>query len=404
MGRLIFPVLLLAGFSANCFSQAASPNRPEAAALLQQVAGKYNAAQFYHIEAVEESESKGDLFNRWWKLTLAASVAPGNRYRYEAHGQIGSALKISDGKTETYYNLETLEYTESPVSTMEPATRVMYFWESDLQDSYGLLKSLSQSGTLLSPVYLPDEIITIQSKPVSCYVVQGKRKYRGGPADLSITMTYWIDRDTLLIRKKQSHWEGTIRPYAGHAIENRVTVYPVMELGESASPDSLFAFQPPAGAKRVPKFLDPLQPQDLLAGKPAPVLTLENRHGKRVTLQDFRGKPVLLDFWATWCPPCIAALDPLKKLQEESQQKDLVVLGINEDEDAQTANNFLARRSIPWANFHDDGEIWRAFPSNSGIPYYVLIDANGQIVFSKPSAEESELRAAIAKLGTPPAK
>jgi thiol-disulfide isomerase/thioredoxin len=117
-----------------------------------------------------------------------------------------------------------------------------------------------------------------------------------------------------------------------------------------------------------------------------------------VNLEDFHGKPVLLDFWATWCPPCVAALQPLKKLEAENAHKGLVILGIDEDDDAEIGNNYLAKHGVNWANFHDDGEIWRAFPSNSGIPYYVLIDGEGHIVLAKPSAEESELLTAIGKL------
>jgi len=54
---------------------------------------------------------------------------------------------------------------------------------------------------------------------------------------------------------------------------------------------------------------------------------------------------------------------------------------------------------MTWPDFHDDGEVWRSFPGSEGIPYYVLIDGDGQIVFSKTGAKDSALRAAIAKLG-----
>jgi hypothetical protein len=102
--------------------------------------------------------------------------------------------------------------------------------------------------------------------------------------------------------------------------------------------------------------------------------------------------------------PCVAELDNLKKIKEESLLKDLTILGINEDEAADVGDSFLAKRGITWTNFHDNGEIWRALPSNSGIPYYVLIDANGQIAFSKPSASDLEIRDAIGILAAGPAK
>jgi thiol-disulfide isomerase/thioredoxin len=171
-----------------------------------------------------------------------------------------------------------------------------------------------------------------------------------------------------------------------------------MDLGPASAADSFFSFAPPAGAKLIRQFLPPYGPKDQLSGSAAPALKLKNANGKSMTLKDFHGTPVLLDFWATWCPPCVAALQPLKKLEAENAHKGLVILGIDEDDDAEAGNNYLAKHDVNWANFHDDGEIWRAFPSNSGIPYYVLIDGEGQIVLAKPSAEESELLTAIGKL------
>ena len=409
MVRLFSIIVFLAGISAIGFAQSvpADNSRPDPAALLGQVSKKYAEARYYHIEAVEETDLKGELFNSWDKAILVASVAPDQRYHYEARTQNGSALKISDGKTETYYNIGANEYTQGPVRESDgrlSGSRPMYSWEAGLQSALALFNSLSRGKALRSPVYLQDEVLTINGKPVPCYVIQGKSRYGGGPPNSTANITYWIDKDKLLIRKKRVHAEGTVRSFAGHTVEDRTALFSVMEIGDAAYPDTLFAFQPPAGAKLVRQFLNPWEPQDQLAGTPAPDLKLLDASGKAVTLQDFHGKPVLLDFWATWCAPCVSALEPLKKLQQENAPKGLVVLGIDEDQDAETGSAFLARRGVSWANFHDDGEIWRTFPSNSGIPYYVLVDANGQIVLAKPSAEESELRAAIAKLGTLPAK
>ena len=134
-------------------------------------------------------------------------------------------------------------------------------------------------------------------------------------------------------------------------------------------------------------------------GKPAPAVKLQDANGKSVALQDFRGKPILLDFWATWCAPCVAAFEPLKKLHEETEQKGLVILSIDEDDDFEAANDFFIKHGVSWPNFRDDGKLWRSLPASSGIPFYVLIDSGGQIVFSQSGPKDSELRAAIAKLG-----
>ena len=75
------------------------------------------------------------------------------------------------------------------------------------------------------------------------------------------------------------------------------------------------------------------------------------------------------------------------------------MISIDEDNEADIANEFIRKHGIIWSNFHDDGELWRSFPRDNGIPFYVLIDESGKIVFSKAAAKDSELRAEIAKLG-----
>jgi thiol-disulfide isomerase/thioredoxin len=405
MVRFCNVILLLIGFSAIGLAQAAplEKGRPDAASLLQQVSDKYRNAKAYRIEGMEEREMKGEFFTNREKLTLVAGAASGQRSRFEAHGPMGSVVKISDGKTETYYHPEGNEYMQTPVSVVN-AARPIFSWDAELTFALGLLKALYQGDTQLAPEYLPEEAVSINGKSIPCYVVRGTSKYRGGTPDTVTHVTYWIDKDKLVIRKKQVHSEGAIRSYAGRSTEDRITTFLVMELGDNSAPDTFFQFQPPAEAKLVQQFVNPWEPRSLVEGKSVPSITLQSKNGSRVMLKDFHGKPVLLDFWATWCAPCVAELDNLKKIKEESPVKELTILSIDEDEGPETGNNFLAKRGFTWTNFHDDGEIWRMLPSNTGIPYFVLIDANGQIAFAKPNASDLELRDAIAKLQDLPRK
>jgi len=99
-----------------------------------------------------------------------------------------------------------------------------------------------------------------------------------------------------------------------------------------------------------------------MLGKPAPELELKAVDGKVLSLSSLRGKPVFLEFWATWRAPCVDVIPHLKKLYSVTQQKGLAWISIDNDNDAGTAAAFLAGEQVPWSNYHDeDGSLGRGF-------------------------------------------
>ncbi len=396
-----FPLLLV--LSVISAAQTIPATKPDTATLLNQISKKYAKARYYHVEAVEELETTGELSHDWQKSVLTAIMAPGNRYRFEGHTEFGWPLKVSDGKTEINYNADFHEYTQQPVPDAGPIKLKGPIYEEQfgLENALALLKRLSTAvASVVSPVYLPDENIAANGKQIPCYVIRGRARYRGGSIDSVADITFWVDKENVVIRKQRVHEEGPlIVGHPQHFVADHTIFYPVMDMDITSIDNGVFSFQPPADARLVKEFSDPRRPKDTLAGTMAPAFKLQGTNGRSVTIQDFHGKPVLLDFWATWCAPCVAALDPLKKLHEETEAKGLVLLSIDEDDDAQTANDFFAKHGVSWSNFHDDGELWRSFPGSSGVPFYVLIDSSGQIVFARSGPKDSELRAALAKVG-----
>jgi len=111
----------------------------------------------------------------------------------------------------------------------------------------------------------------------------------------------------------------------------------------------------------------------------APRFTITGRNGP-ISLQDFRGKTVYLDFWASWCGPCRKSFPWMSQMQQRYGARDFIVIAINLDKDKSLAEGFLQQYSNNFIiGFDPDGITPRAYQVE-GMPSAVLIDAEGVIV------------------------
>jgi thiol-disulfide isomerase/thioredoxin len=212
--------------------------------------------------------------------------------------------------------------------------------------------------------------------------------------------TFWVEKQTGLIRKSIERREGELYPSdpGGRYTSKAERVYSIIVLNPSSFPDGAFTFDPPSNAVLVEQFIEHCC--DEAVGQPIPAISVKDAGGKEVSLQSLQGKPLLLDFWATWCKPCREALPTLEKLYDEYKDKGLVLLSLDQDEDPQKAADFWAKNKMPWPNYHLDRQAGSKLPRH-GIPYFVLVDASGKVVFSRNGLEEKELQAALAGLEWP---
>ncbi len=111
----------------------------------------------------------------------------------------------------------------------------------------------------------------------------------------------------------------------------------------------------------------------------APDFTLATIDGNRVRLSDFKGKVVLLDFWATWCPPCRAAIPHLVELQEKYGKDGLVVIGMNMDQNPDDLAEFMSRTTFNYPVVRVDEQTRTAYGGVPSIPMAFLIDRKGRI-------------------------
>ena len=110
--------------------------------------------------------------------------------------------------------------------------------------------------------------------------------------------------------------------------------------------------------------------------------------GKPIRLSDYRGKVVLVDFWATWCGPCRAAIPHEIELAKRFQGRPFAILGVSADNDRDTLRDYAVLRKLPWPNVFDGpgGPICRDWAIDS-LPTFILVDHEGLIQAELAGAE-----------------
>ncbi len=106
-------------------------------------------------------------------------------------------------------------------------------------------------------------------------------------------------------------------------------------------------------------------------------------HGKEVDLAEFKGKVVLIDFWATWCGPCVAEVPNVVAAYEKYHDKGFVIMGISLDSDKEALLKFTKEHKMTWAQHFDAERVLMQIPAVSGvgtIPCMWLVDKEGNLV------------------------
>ncbi|MCS7249785.1 MAG: TlpA family protein disulfide reductase [candidate division WOR-3 bacterium] len=117
---------------------------------------------------------------------------------------------------------------------------------------------------------------------------------------------------------------------------------------------------------------------------------LENLAGEKVSLKNYQGKIILIDFWATWCPPCRAAIPHLVNLYEKFENRNFVVLGIGLDE-KELLIKMKEEMNIKYPILIGNNEIAK-FYQVQAIPTLVLLDKNGKIYYREVGFSEEGIK------------
>ena len=123
----------------------------------------------------------------------------------------------------------------------------------------------------------------------------------------------------------------------------------------------------------------PRDSPNIQGGGAAPDFRLADLSGKQVGLSDYKGKVVVVDFWASWCGPCREELPVLERLNKTYAEQGLVVLGVNIDNQASAAKDFLKKLPVTFTVVHDsEKQVAKQFAPPT-MPSSYIIDRSGKV-------------------------
>jgi TonB family protein len=387
-------------------------------ALMKELAEKYKHPSSYYFDFTTLTHTITEALRSKTDMSVEqAFVLAGDRTG-RSFAEIGSPLGlltfISDGKTKWTLAPQLKQFTKKVIG----ATTIRAQSEPEPFDIASMLGGdianvyATQANMLLTQLpriadriknarYLPEEKTELNGKETVALVIEVE--YQSSLNGQSSRATFWVDKERHVIIRQVAQQVSQSR--VGQSSTATVTTtFRRVELNQPVS-DNLFAFRPPADAKEVERLdllaLSNPKPDTDLTGHEATDFTLKDLDGREVNLQSLKGKVVVLDFWATWCLPCLVELPHIEKLHKELKDSGVVFLGIN-DEEADTAREFMNSKGYTFASLVDTGKEVGTKYAIEVIPQTIVIDRTGKVVAHYfGTRNEDQLLDGLAKAGVP---
>ena len=318
-----------------------------------------------------------------------------NRMRVALKFAKGTSLGVSDG--------QTLHGS----STAAPGIYVQAAAPPDLQaveagfERRGMLMGFSLDPMLIGKnpldmfVSKPQSVTLGASDTISGVAVDTV-KIELGP-EQPITLSYAIGRqDHLLYRITASDPGNPQTPKFTNTFSAIKTDQPLAA--------TTLSFTPPAKAEALDSLLPQEFDRHLIVGKNPFPFQAKDLTGKTVSLDQYKGKVVLLDFWATWCGPCMAEMPSVIAAYKKFDRRDFEIIGVSLDQSHSDLTGFLKTQQMPWRQVWD-GHGWKGSVPRlyglSAIPFTLLIGRDGRIAGVNLQGDELEgaVQRAIAQQG-----
>ena len=351
---------------------AAAASGQTAGEIVKKSAATYQSLKSYRFEAqVVEENVRGDSQSR--NLTTRIAVAgPLTLRRIELKGGRAAALRVYDGQTVWDFRPAPNQFARSDQATYEPPYETLNLI-GDPVDTYKTADESAVDARLLR-----EETIEAAGGQRSCWVVGIPLQRPAGGPILERSTTYWIDKSSYLVLKESQYTK--MKPPASDVPQSHMiaATYTVARVNEPELED-LFHFQPPQGASEVAEFAGPVGPGQPLPNTPSPDFVLRDLEGKEASWSSFKGKPVLVNFWATWCEPCREEMPKIQEVQRLFGEKGLIVLAIDAGETPEVARKYIEEHGYTFRVLLDHDETVYGKFKVFGLPALFLIGRDGNM-------------------------
>ncbi len=365
---------------------------PKAQALLDPMAKAYSDAKSLTMAGKISLDFDAGGEQKHESSDFTASFVAPNQFRHEVKDDV---LIVSTGEKvyaylpakNEYVSVEAPKDRVDPKDLSEPITQLLVSQDPVLlmAISSDPIKQLTQGGSNIAQA---DDVKLGERSYHALTFEKNDRAYR-----------VLLDPSTHLVRQIRVDLKAEIQKRGVDDVKtaDETFDYATTKVGEAAPPEQ-FAWSPPRDAT-VAKEEAPDEgagSATALEGKPAPDFTLAAVDGSKVALADLKDHVIVLDFWATWCGPCVASIPHIDQINADLSDKGLKVFAVNLQEPKPQVQKFIVSKKLTLPVLLDaDGATGKKYLANA-IPETVIIGKDGVVkkVFVGFGGDEP-LRAAI---------
>ena len=317
-------------------------------------------------------------------VSFTSSFASPNKFRHQAKddvllGSTGANVYAYLGARNEYQNAAAPKARAASTDWPGTVTRIL------AQQNPSLLLAISKSASVELKEMSKD--ITLQSPTLVDGVSYDTLKFDVG--DGHDAMTLLIDPSTHLLHEMKVDMRKSLEKQGALDVRQaELTIDYTRAVADAPVADNLFAWTAPAGAvlaSATSAVADGGGDDGLsdglkaMIGKDAPDFSLKGLDDKTIKLSDLKGSVVIVDFWATWCGPCVASLPHLDKLYQEKSGDGLKVLAVNLQEEKDKVQAFVQKKGWKLPVVLDsDGSVAQTYKADA-IPETVVIGKDGKI-------------------------